>query len=142
MKIKSKSSANTKKTASDLAKRLQPGAVLALYGELGVGKTCFIQGFAEGLCITEPVVSPSYTIIREYEGTHKLNHIDLYRIHCPEEISELGLEEYIFDKGITAIEWAERAEWLLPPKTVRVSIKACSITNERLIVIEDENIST
>ena len=110
--------------AAELADELGPGTVIALHGDLGAGKTCFIQGFAAALGIDEPITSPTYTLIGEYEGRLPLHHIDLYRLSGPVEALGLGLEEYFDADGITAIEWAERAEGLLPPDLLHIRIEA------------------
>lgn len=110
--------------AADLADALEPGTVIALHGDLGAGKTCFIQGFAAALGIDEPITSPTYTLIGEYEGRLPLHHIDLYRLSGPDEALGLGLEEYFDVNGITAIEWAERAEGLLPDDVLHIQIHA------------------
>lgn len=110
--------------AADLADALEPGTVIALHGDLGAGKTCFIQGFAAALGIDEPITSPTYTLIGEYEGRLPLHHIDLYRLTGPDEALGLGLEEYFDVNGITAIEWAERAEGLLPDDVLHIQIHA------------------
>lgn len=92
-----------------LASLLKAGDVVALYGELGAGKTCLVRGLAKGLTIAEgQVASPSYSLINEYPGPLPLFHLDCYRLHLDEEIEELGLEEYFDGLGITVIEWAER----------------------------------
>jgi tRNA threonylcarbamoyladenosine biosynthesis protein TsaE len=92
-----------------LASLLKAGDVVALYGELGAGKTCLVRGLARGLAIAEgQVASPSYSLINEYPGPLPLFHLDCYRLHLDEEIEELGLEEYFDGPGITVIEWAER----------------------------------
>ena len=110
--------------AAELAEELGPGSVIALHGDLGAGKTCFIQGLAAALGIDEPITSPTYTLIGEYEGRLPLHHIDLYRLSGPAEALGLGLEEYFELPGITAIEWAERAEGLLPPNLLHIRIEA------------------
>ncbi|MCF7847391.1 MAG: tRNA (adenosine(37)-N6)-threonylcarbamoyltransferase complex ATPase subunit type 1 TsaE [Kiritimatiellales bacterium] len=117
--------------AAELAEDMQPGTVIALHGDLGAGKTCFIQGLAVALGIDEPVNSPTYTIIGEYEGRLPLHHIDLYRLNGPVEALGLGLEEYFDANGITAIEWAERAEGLLPPDLLHIQITTDSVTDAR-----------
>ncbi|MGC1404692.1 MAG: tRNA (adenosine(37)-N6)-threonylcarbamoyltransferase complex ATPase subunit type 1 TsaE [Thermodesulfobacteriota bacterium] len=92
-----------------LASLLKAGDVVALYGELGAGKTCLVRGLAKGLIIAErQVASPSFSLINEYPGPLPLFHMDCYRLHLDEEIEELGLEEYFDGPGITVIEWAER----------------------------------
>lgn len=117
--------------AAELAAELGAGTVMALHGELGAGKTCFIQGLAAALGIDEPITSPTYTLIGEYEGRLPLHHIDLYRLSGPTEALGLGLEEYFDANGITAIEWAERAEGLLPPDLIHIRIAADEHTGTR-----------
>lgn len=125
--------------AAELADELGPGTVIALHGDLGAGKTCFIQGYAAALGIDEPITSPTYTLIGEYEGRLPLHHIDLYRISGPEDALGLGLEEYFDINGITAIEWAERAEGLLPPDLLHIQIVADDTTGMRTFRIFREN---
>ena len=125
--------------AAELADGLGPGTVIALHGDLGAGKTCFIQGYAAALGIDEPITSPTYTLIGEYEGRLPLHHIDLYRLSGPEEALGLGLEEYFDANGITAIEWAERAEGLLPPNLLHIQIEADTETGTRTFRIFREN---
>ena len=125
--------------AANLANELPPGTVIALHGDLGAGKTCFIQGFAAALGIDEPITSPTYTIIGEYEGRLPLHHIDLYRLSGPEEALGLGLEEYFDANGITAIEWAERAEGLLPPDLLHIRIEVDEDSGMRTFSLFREN---
>lgn len=99
----------TEQLGQKFASLLSPGDVIALYGELGAGKTCLVRGLAKGLGIENGlVVSPSFSLINEYPGPMPLFHIDCYRLHLDEEIQELGLEEFFDGPGITLIEWAER----------------------------------
>ena len=124
--IKSEGPEQTWAAAAALMESLEPGTVIALHGDLGAGKTCFIQGLAAAMGITDPITSPTYTLIGEYEGRMKLNHIDLYRLANSVEALGIGLEEYLESDGITAIEWAERAEEILPESMLHVSIeKGC-----------------
>ena len=99
----------TEQVGESLARRLRPGAVVLLYGELGAGKTAFVRGLARGLgAPAQEVSSPTFTLIQEYEGREAtLYHVDLYRL-SPREVEELGLEELVSGEGIVAIEWAER----------------------------------
>ncbi|MGA8943266.1 MAG: tRNA (adenosine(37)-N6)-threonylcarbamoyltransferase complex ATPase subunit type 1 TsaE [Thermoactinomyces sp.] len=106
----------TKELARKIASYLKPGDVLALEGDLGAGKTTFTKGIAEGLGISDPVDSPTFTIIKEYEGELPLFHMDMYRIDSPDE--ELGLEEYFYGEGVCLIEWASRIKSLLPETTL------------------------
>ena len=137
--VKTNSPEETWALAAELADELGPGNVIALHGDLGAGKTCFIQGYAAALGIDEPITSPTYTLIGEYEGRLPLHHIDLYRLSGPVEALGLGLEEYFDVDGITAIEWAERAEGLLPPDLLHVQINVDDATGARTFRIFREN---
>ncbi len=107
----------------DLAKKLAPslrcGDVVALFGELGVGKTFFTKHLCKFLDVTENVSSPSYVLMNEYSGKFPIFHFDFFRLDSKDELMELGLYD-IFDKGLTIIEWPEIAENLLPAKTIRI----------------------
>lgn len=112
----------TKKIASELAKTLSAGDVLCMYGDLGAGKTAFVQGLAKGLGIDEPITSPTFTIVNEYYGSLPLYHFDVYRIADPDEMYEVGYEEYVYGDGVSVIEWAELIEDILPEKRYKVTI--------------------
>ena len=102
----------------------KPGQIYTLTGDLGVGKTVFTQGVAAGLGITEPVNSPTVTIIQEYEdGRLPFYHFDVYRIGDLEEMEEIGYDDYFFGQGICLIEWAELIEEILPEKRIEVTIE-------------------
>lgn len=110
---------NTPEETRSLGKRLgeeaQPGEVYTLIGDLGVGKTVLTQGIAEGLGITEPVCSPTFTIVQVYEeGRIPFYHFDVYRIGDVWEMEEIGYEDYFYGDGLTMIEWANRIEELVP----------------------------
>ncbi|MFR1256467.1 MAG: tRNA (adenosine(37)-N6)-threonylcarbamoyltransferase complex ATPase subunit type 1 TsaE [Eubacterium sp.] len=101
----------------------KPGEIYLLEGDLGVGKTVFSKGFALGLGITEPITSPTFTIIQEYEqGRLPFYHFDVYRIADEEEMFELGYESYFFGQGVCLIEWASLIQGLLPAecRTIRI----------------------
>jgi len=131
MKWISNSPSNTWKIAAEFLQNLEnkmgggsaSPAVIALHGNLGAGKTCFTQGLAQAAGVTEPVCSPTYTLISEYQGTVPFHHIDLYRLGGPEEAYDLGLDEYLETDGITVIEWAERAAELIPPNAIHVRLE-------------------
>ena len=102
----------------------KPGQIYTLTGDLGVGKTVFTQGVAAGLGITEPVNSPTFTIIQEYEeGRLPFYHFDVYRIGDLEEMEEIGYDDYFFGQGICLLEWAELIEEILPEKRIEVTIE-------------------
>ena len=100
--------------ARHAARLLPQNAILALSGDLGAGKTTFVQGLAAALLITEPVQSPTFTYLNIYQGTCPLYHFDLYRMKTPFDFFALGFEEYLDAPGISAIEWPERLEGFLP----------------------------
>ena len=101
-----------------------PGQVYTLIGDLGVGKTVFTQGVADGLGITEPVNSPTFTIVQQYEeGRLPLYHFDVYRIGDVEEMDEVGFEDYVMGEGVSLIEWANLIEEILPEKRTEVTIE-------------------
>jgi tRNA threonylcarbamoyladenosine biosynthesis protein TsaE len=112
----------TQALAEGIGRRSAPATVIALHGDLGAGKTCFIQGLAAGLDVGTPVTSPTFVMIAEHAGRLPLYHVDLYRTESLAEIRALGLDELLDGEGVTAIEWAEKAEALLPARTVRVRI--------------------
>jgi tRNA threonylcarbamoyladenosine biosynthesis protein TsaE len=118
-----------------LGKRLAGGSVVALIGELGAGKTCFVQGVAEGLQVLEDqyVTSPTFTLINEYKGSINLYHFDLYRIQDEREIEGLGYEEYLFGNGAVLIEWAEKMKRLLPAELLMIEIKREDENTRQLI---------
>jgi len=126
----------TQALARRLAPTLQPGSVLALHGDLGSGKTCFVTGIARALHIPAAITSPTFTMINEYAGTLGLCHMDLYRISNPDELFTLGLDDYFDSGGITVIEWAERAGDLLPEDTVHILFEVLDVPDSRRITIE------
>ena len=100
-----------------------PGQVICLYGNLGVGKTVFTKGLADGLGITEPIQSPTFTIVREYEeGRLPLYHFDVYRISDVSEMDEIGYEEYFYSDGVCLVEWGKLIDELFPDNTTYISI--------------------
>jgi len=141
MKFVTESAEETRAWGEKLGRILRAGEVVALYGELGSGKTCFIQGIARGLGIEgERVVSPSFVLIREYRGSTPFCHIDLYRLSSGKEVEALGLEEYLGKERVCAIEWAEKAEELLPPGTIKIDLDFVDETRRRIVIrgLDDE----
>ncbi len=115
-----------------LGKIAQPGDVILLVGKLGAGKTCLTQGIAWGLGIDDYAVSPSFVLVRELYGRLPLYHVDFYRLDNLEEIAELGLDEYFYGKGISVVEWAEKAFELLPPENLLIEMEYLSDNERRL----------
>ena len=107
-----------------IGENARPGQIYTLTGDLGVGKTVFTQRVAAGLGITEPISSPTFTIIQEYEtGRLPLYHFDVYRIGDIEEMEEIGYDDYFFGKGICLIEWANLIEEILPENLIQITIE-------------------
>ncbi|MBQ3905236.1 MAG: tRNA (adenosine(37)-N6)-threonylcarbamoyltransferase complex ATPase subunit type 1 TsaE [Lachnospiraceae bacterium] len=122
--IESFSAEDTAALGEKIGNMARPGEVYTLIGDLGVGKTVFTQGLAKGLGITEPVSSPTFTIVQIYEeGRLPFYHFDVYRIADPSEMDEIGYEDYIFGQGVSLIEWANLIEEILPERYVRVTIE-------------------
>ena len=133
-----KSVEETMLAGEKLAKKLKPGDVVALYGNLGSGKTTFTKGIGKGLGVKKPahINSPTFVLIKEYEGKMSLYHLDLYRLGDLKEIENLAIEEYIYGNGITVIEWAEKIKCILPEKHISVKFKVKG-DNKREVIIED-----
>jgi tRNA threonylcarbamoyladenosine biosynthesis protein TsaE len=120
------SSGESRELGRALGRLLKAGDLIALYGDLGSGKTVLAQGISTGLGYDGYVSSPSFVIVNEYAGRVPILHVDLYRIHNPAEIEDLGYRELFFGDGVAIIEWAERAQELLPDERldIRISIDA------------------
>ena len=122
--------------------RLKTGAVVTLDGDLGVGKTVFVKGVAKGLGIREPVCSPTFTILQEYrEGRIPLYHFDVYRIEDPEEMAEIGFDDYLYGDGVCLIEWAKNVSELIPKDAVRVTIEKVpekGLSYRRITMIQEQ----
>ena len=124
MEIKTHSEKETFELGKRIANAVNPGTVILFYGDLGAGKTVMTKGIAAGLGITEMITSPTFTIMQEYEGGRMpLYHLDVYRIEDPDEMEEVGLNEYIYGNGLTVIEWAEQIEDILPDDAIKITIE-------------------
>ena len=124
MKIESYSAEETFAYGEKCGREAKAGQVFCLYGDLGVGKTVFTQGFARGLGIEEPVTSPTFTIVQEYEeGRLPFYHFDVYRIGDVEEMDEIGYEDYVYGEGVSLIEWANLIGEILPEKRTEILIE-------------------
>ena len=120
----SRSREETFQFAKSMAEQVRPGQVICLKGDLGVGKTVFAQGFGAGLGITEPMASPTFTILREYhEGSLPLYHFDVYRGSDPDEMEETGFFDFVNGDGVTLIEWAELILDVIPEDATWVTIE-------------------
>jgi tRNA threonylcarbamoyladenosine biosynthesis protein TsaE len=124
MKYESYTEKDTYRLGKQMGENAQKGQVYCLSGDLGVGKTVFTKGFAVGLGITEPISSPTFTIVQEYEqGELPLYHFDVYRIEDIEEMEEIGYEDYFYGNGVCLIEWAVRIKELLPKDYIQITIE-------------------
>jgi tRNA threonylcarbamoyladenosine biosynthesis protein TsaE len=125
-----------------LAAAFEPGDVVALYGDLGAGKTHLTKGICAGLGVSsDEVASPTFRIVHEYHGARfPIYHFDAYRIERPEELFEIGYEAYFFGEGICLVEWPERIEALLPAQTIR--LRLAHLGSDRRRVSLDECLNT
>jgi len=126
---------DTEAAGARLGATLKSGDVVALSGELGAGKTVFVQGLARALGVVTGATSPTFVLVNEYRGRLPVHHVDAYRTTTLAELIDLGIEEMMDGDGVTVIEWAERVEPLLPARAVRVRIGGVG-DEPRTIVIE------
>jgi tRNA threonylcarbamoyladenosine biosynthesis protein TsaE len=152
--IISHSSAQTQRLGARLGELLQGGELILLAGQLGTGKTTFTQGLAQGLGIMEVVNSPTFTLLKEYPGQPRpgrtqghvptesngsqhmgpaLYHFDLYRLDNPDEILDLGFEDYFYGSGVCVVEWADKADGIWPNEHLRIRMKMLSETKRSLL---------
>lgn len=127
MKVITHSEKETLQFGREYAASLQSGDVIALIGDLGSGKTCLIRGICQGLDVKEEVTSPTFVLINEYLGRCPVYHFDFYRLEKPQEVLNLGIDDYLTDDSICLIEWADRALSILPKS--RIEIRLASLFN-------------
>jgi tRNA threonylcarbamoyladenosine biosynthesis protein TsaE len=135
--FKTRSTQETIRLGKTIGSRLAPGDVVALAGELGTGKTHLIKGLAAGAGVKKAfhVSSPSFTLIHEYAGKVPFYHVDLFRLKSEKDAEELGLEEYLQGRGLTAIEWADKIPSLLPPEILWVHLLYAGETSRYIEVV-------
>ena len=129
----------TQQVGCVIGQQARPGDVYLLSGPLGAGKTCLTQGLAKGLDVEGYVRSPTFVLMTRHYGRLTLHHIDLYRIGSPAEAWDLGLDEQLFDSGVCVIEWAERAEELLPEDALWLEFSYGESGGDREIVLDTES---
>ena len=112
----------TRRAAGALAELLAPGDVVNLTGELGAGKTAFVQGAAKALGVEGPVVSPTFVLVREYRGQMPIYHVDVYRLERLQEVHDLGFEDLLDPAGVVFVEWGDAVESMLPDSHLRVEL--------------------
>ena len=140
LKVKSTSPQMTGKLGEKLGRELLPGAVVALIGDLGSGKTVLAQGILKGLGVKDRyMTSPSYVLIKEYKGKFPAYHLDLFRLNGRKELNSLGIKEYLFGDGVTIIEWAEKAREILPSDSMgylEIHLKVTSARNRDIFLFK------
>ena len=134
MTIVSKSEKETEAAGEKFAAALEDGAVVALYGDLGAGKTAFVRGMARGLGIRARISSPTFTIVNEYAGERELFHFDMYRLGSADELFDIGWEDYLSRGGVCAVEWSENVSDAFEGDEITVRITK-SGEQERIIEI-------
>ena len=122
MKYLSHSEDETQKIGYEVAEKIKKGDVISLTGSLGAGKTVFAKGFAKQLGIEEAIVSPTFTLVQEYDGREKMYHLDLYRLSGEDEFESMGGEDFLYSDGVCLIEWSEKISSMLPDDTIYVNI--------------------
>jgi len=130
----SHSADETRAAGARLGARLGAGAVVACIGELGAGKTCFLQGLARGLGVESPVTSPTFVLINEYRGRVPVHHLDAYRTESLLEVLDLGIDELMHGDGVTVIEWADKLLPILPTHAITVTIDGLGDEPRRIVI--------
>ncbi|MDP4153050.1 MAG: tRNA (adenosine(37)-N6)-threonylcarbamoyltransferase complex ATPase subunit type 1 TsaE [Bacillota bacterium] len=136
--IMSNSPADTEKAGYELAKTLHGGQTVALFGDLGAGKTAFVRGFAKAVAPEASVTSPTFTVMQYYPGNPDLYHFDMYRIDSFEDLYNTGFFDYLEGDGICIIEWSEKIDYVLPDEYVKVTIEKTKNERQRLITVKEE----
>lgn len=127
-----KSADDTRQLAAEIATLVAPGDIIVLAGDLGAGKTTFVQGLGKALGVTEQITSPTFTLVRPYEGRLRLVHADIYRLDRLQEVVDLGLMEQVDDNAVACIEWGDLAEPVLPADFLEVRLGYTGVDEQRL----------
>ena len=138
MTIYTKNEAETEQAGAELARTLPDGAVVALYGDLGAGKTAFVRGMARGMGITARVSSPTFTIVNEYLGARELYHFDMYRLASSDELFDIGWEDYLRRGGVCAVEWSENVADAFEGDEITVRIEKLGDEERKITIGEGE----
>ncbi len=128
----------TEALGARLAEKLPGGSVVAMYGDLGAGKTAFVRGMARGMGLSCRVSSPTFTIVNEYLGERELIHFDMYRLSGAEELFEIGWEDYLSRGAVCAVEWSEKVEDTFFGDEIRVTIEKLGDSQRRITIREGE----
>ncbi|MCR4600378.1 MAG: tRNA (adenosine(37)-N6)-threonylcarbamoyltransferase complex ATPase subunit type 1 TsaE [Clostridia bacterium] len=133
MKLRIKNESETRRFGLSLAQELEPGDVVCLVGDLGTGKTALTKAIAEGLGVTENIISPTFNIVKEYHsGRLPLYHFDVYRLGGPEELYDIGADEYFDGDGVCVVEWADIVAEAIPEGSRLIRIQYGSVPDERI----------
>lgn len=138
MTIYTKNEAETEQAGAELARTLPDGAVVALYGDLGAGKTAFVRGMARGMGISARVSSPTFTIVNEYLGARELYHFDMYRLASSDELFDTGWEDYLRRGGVCAVEWSENVADAFEGDEITVRIEKLGDEERKITIGEGE----
>ena len=138
MTFTTKSTEETEELGFRFGSTLKRGDVVSLRGSLGAGKTVLAKGIAKSLGITEAVVSPTFTLVQEYDGREKLYPLDIYRLSGEDEFESMGGEDFLYPDGITLIEWSEKIESMLPDETIYVNITINDDLSRTITITGDE----
>ncbi len=134
MEVITHSVEETELVGQALAKALSSGSVVALYGDLGAGKTAFVRGMARGLGSSDRVTSPTFTIVNEYSGSLELFHFDMYRLRSSDELFDIGWEDYLARGGVCVVEWSENVTDAFDGSETKVTIDKLSDTDRKITV--------
>ena len=132
MEIITNSERETEQLGERLAQKLPDGAVVAMYGDLGAGKTAFVRGMARGMGIDMRVSSPTFTIVNEYLGERELFHFDMYRLGSADELFDIGWEDYLGRGGVCVVEWSENVAEAFDGSEIKVEITKLSETSRKI----------
>ena len=132
LEINTHSVEETEQAGQAIAKTLTPGSVVALYGDLGAGKTAFVRGMAKGINSPSRVTSPTFTIVNEYSGSLELFHFDMYRLGSSDELFDIGWEDYLARGGVCVVEWSENVSDAFDGTEIRVTIDKLSDTDRKI----------
>ncbi len=134
IEIITNSEAETTAVGAKLGALMTPGKVIAMYGDLGAGKTAFVRGLARGMGLSARVSSPTFTIVNEYLGKVPLFHFDMYRLSGPDELFEIGWEDYLERGGVCVVEWSENVDDIFQPDTVKITIEKLGETRRKITI--------
>lgn len=135
----SKSTEQTEEIGRKFADRLSEGTVVALFGDLGVGKTAFTRGLTQGLKVCDRVTSPTFAIVNEYQGRLPVFHFDMYRLSSADELYDIGWEDYLKRGGVCIIEWSERIQDVLPEDAFYIDIEMIDATTRKISIDQGRN---